>query len=173
MLQVIHRNKFKTTPANRKMSFDTLALKSSGIVDPAEQQAYVIPKLKDKSWCFHRQPAIYCSTKIQHGSIAWDHHFSHLYISYRTVFWGETHRFSDVFFFLASQPLRRNSIPPSTSFCMITCTSWRFSCTCFGGWGGGWEGLGGAVKFGIKIRMVCFLWINFKFNHFNVVERNN
>ena len=61
MLQVIHKNRFKTTPANRKMSFDTLALKSSGIVDPAEQQAYVIPKLKDKSWCFHRgfQPFIF------------------------------------------------------------------------------------------------------------------
>ena len=99
MLQVIHRNKFKTMPANRKMSFDTLALKSSGIVDPAEQQAYVIPKLKDKSWCFHRQPAIYCSTKIQHGSIAWDHHFSHLYIFLIvTLFLGwDPHRFSDVF----------------------------------------------------------------------------
>lgn len=152
------------------MSFDTLALKSSGIVDPAEQQAYVIPKLKDKSWCFHPQPAIYFSTKIQHGSIAWDHHFSHVYIFLIVTLFGVRPTDFQMFSFFCISTFRRNSIPPSTSFCMITCTSWRFSCTCFlEGGGGGWEGRGSSQVW-LKIRMVCFLWINFKFNHFNALK---
>lgn len=147
------------------MSFDTLALKSSGIVDPAEQQAYVIPKLKDKSWCFHPQPAIYFSTKIQHGSIAWDHHFSHLYIFLIVTLFGVRPTDFQMFSFFLHLNLQEELNTTEHKLLYDYLHFLTLQLHLF--WeGGGWEGLGRAVKFAQKIRMVCFFVNKFQIQSF-------